>query len=382
MLVQAAWIGVRLMIGYRAIDSGADAAFLGLLAGTLAAPALVAALPIGRLSDRTGGSVLTAFGIVVMAAGTLVLVWVPGLWILLVSSAVVGLGNVLLMVGQQTFVAHRTRGVASDSGFGTLSAAASIGQLVGPPLVTVIATVAWFGSAETTGDVPDTTAGLLAAAGCIVLAAPCYVFLRRADLAHPATSNRSVPAASTRSVLGTPGLWRALVVSGFILVTMDLVYAFVPVWATEKDIDVVVVGWLLALRALVSVASRLGLTRLVVRHGRKTLLIVAMAIGIASLIALPFSNETGAIAVMIGLGICLGLPQPLTLAWVVGITRSRDHGAALGLRMSANRLAQVSIPIAVALVAAPLGVAGIFWANALLLTGSAVLVSRSDPDAA
>jgi MFS family permease len=161
---------------------------------------------------------------------------------------------------------------------------------------------------------------------------------------------------------------------------MDLVYAFVPVWATENNVDVVAVGWLLALRALVSVLSRFGLSKLVDRFGRKVLLLIAMSVGVASLVALPFSNEYSAIAVMIGLGVCLGLPQPLTLAWVVGITQSRDHGAALGLRMTGNRLAQVSIPVAVSAFAAPVGVAGIFWANALLLTVAAALVARSNPD--
>ena len=100
-----------------------------------------------------------------------------------------------------------------------------------------------------------------------------------------------------------------------------------------------------------------------------------------SLVALPFVDAWGAIGVMIGLGICLGLPQPLTMAWVINLTRRRDHGAALGLRMTANRFAQVTVPVVVGVAAAPLGVAGIFWANAVLLFVSSVLVVYSDPDA-
>ena len=45
-----------------------------------------------------------------------------------------------------------------------------------------------------------------------------------------------------------------------------------PCGLTDKDVDAVVVGWLLALRALVSVVSRFGLTRLVRMFGRKPLL--------------------------------------------------------------------------------------------------------------
>lgn len=378
ILIQAVWFGVRLMISYRAIESGADTAFIAVLAAALAAPALIAALPIGRLSDRFGGAILTCVGTSIMIASTAVLIVVPDLPVLLGASATLGLGNLAVVVGQQTFVAHRTRGSASDSGFGTLTAAASLGQLIGPPLVAMTASATVFGAVP--GGL-NTTAGLLVAVASGVLSMPCCLLLLRSDRADSATVDRSLKPTSPAALLATPGLWRSLVVSGLVLVTMDLVYAFVPVWATQKGVDAVVVGWLLALRALISVVSRFGLTRLVRSFGRKPLLLVAMGIGLASLVALPFADEWGAIPVMIGLGICLGLPQPLTMAWVINLTRRRDHGAALGLRMTANRFAQVTVPVAVGTLAAPLGVAGIFWANAALLLFSSVLVASSDPDA-
>ncbi|WP_282860194.1 hypothetical protein [Pseudoclavibacter helvolus] len=42
------------MIGYKAVELGATGFALGLVAASFAAPALVAALPVGRLSDRIG----------------------------------------------------------------------------------------------------------------------------------------------------------------------------------------------------------------------------------------------------------------------------------------------------------------------------------------
>jgi hypothetical protein len=43
-----------------------------------------------------------------------------------------------------------------------------------------------------------------------------------------------------------------------------------------------------------------------------------------------------------------------------------------------NRFAQISLPIAMGAAAAPLGVLGIFWANAALLVGAIVVVAGSD----
>ena len=114
-LVQASWTGVRLMIGYRALGLGADPFFLGLLASAFALPALLAGLPAGRLSDKTGGSVVALTGMVIAAAGTIGAFSLPGRWTLLAAAGCVGLGQMLIMIGQQTFVANASAHRGSDS---------------------------------------------------------------------------------------------------------------------------------------------------------------------------------------------------------------------------------------------------------------------------
>ncbi|CAM3218335.1 Major Facilitator Superfamily protein [Arthrobacter ulcerisalmonis] len=374
ILAQAAWVGIRLIIGYRALSLGADPVFLGLLASSFALPALLAAFPAGRLADRLGGTAMAFTGLLLAIAGTALMLVVPGLPILLLASAVIGLGHLMVMVGQQAFVAHASDAGTRDGAFGTLTAAASIGQLVGPPAVTLVAVVGLPADSP-----PDTTLGLLVCLTFSVLATPAFLFLRHVDATLRRDRRRvAAPQASAATVLRTPGLWRSLVVSGAVLVTVDLMYAFVPVWAAEQNVSAPIVGLLLAVRAAVSVASRFGLTRLIAIFGRKAMLMVSIAAAALALTALPLVGAAGALAVMIGLGIGLGIPQPLTMAWVVALTSSSSHGAVLGLRMSVNRLAQVTLPVAVGAVAAPLGVLGIFWANAALLLGAVVVVAGSD----
>ena len=375
-LVQAAWTGVRLMIGYRALALGADPFFLGLLASCFALPALVFAMPVGRLTDRAGGSVVAVTGMFIFAIGTAAAFAFPGQWTLLAAAAGIGFGQMLTIVGQQTLVANISADHASDGAFGTLSAAASIGQLVGPPLVTIVASLTVFGG----GDNPNTTVGLIVCVVLILLGTPTCFALRRADRAlTPARIADDEEPARVSELLKTPGMWRSLVVSGAVLVSLDLMYAFVPVWATEQGISATMVGLLLALRALVSVISRFGLTRLVDRFGRKMLIMGSIAAAVVALIAFPFVGVWGAIGVMIGLGLGLGIPQPLTMAWVTSLTPSASHGATLGMRLTSNRLAQITLPLAVGAFAAPLGVLGIFWANAGLLLTAVGIMIRSKP---
>ena len=132
---------------------------------------------------------------------------------------------------------------------------------------------------------------------------------------------------------------------------------------------------MLALRALFTISSRFGMARLVARFGRKVLLIGAMSLAVLALILLPFANALWAIPIMALIGLGLGLPQPLTLAWIASLAPPTARGAALGARMSMNRLAQVTIPLVVASIAGPLGVVAVFWTTAGILVSGIVLVS-------
>jgi hypothetical protein len=46
--------------------------------------------------------------------------------------------------------------------------------------------------------------------------------------------------------------------------------------------------------------------------------------------------------------------------------------------MTVNQLAQISLPLGVGAVAAPVGVVGIFWANAALLAGAIAIEVGSE----
>ncbi|KUM36364.1 MFS transporter [Arthrobacter sp. EpRS71] len=363
------------MVGYRALAEGADPLYLGALASSFALPALLAAIPAGRVADKAGGTLMAFAGLVIAGGGIGALVVFPGLVPLLISSVVIGLGQLLIMVGQQTFVAHASAGGSADSAFGTLTAASSVGQLIGPPAVTFAASLVIAADSPT----PDTTLGLLVCLGLTLMAMPAFFFLRRIDAGlRRGRQLQTKKWAMTGNKPTSPGLWRSMLVSGAVLVTMDLMYAFVPVWATDAGVSAATVGILLALRAAVSVVSRVGLGWLIGLLGRKATLIASIAAATVALIALPLSDLYGAIAVMIGLGIGLGIPQPLTMAWVIALTDPTRHGAALGLRLTVNRFAQLTLPLAVGALAAPLGVSGIFWSNAGLLAGAIAVAAGAD----
>lgn len=382
LIAQAAWAGLRIMVGYHALAQGADALFLALVTAIFAVPALLTAIPAGRAADRWGGSVVALLGSCLVSLGLVVVCFLPGLLWLTVASAIMGLGNLFQMVGQQTFVAHISLDKSTDGSFGFLSATASAGQAVGPMTVTFVAagftlsggTTAGPIDPDSVGALPDTYMGL---AACLVLAIVCiplYWPMRRAERVWTPTKRTKHAAQRQRIDLKT--VWPALLVSGIVLVTLDMLYTFVPLWATEKQIGATTVGILLSLRAAVSMMSRLGLRQLVLRFGRRKLLTVSIAGSVIGLAAMPLIGAGGAIIAMIFIGLGLGIPQPLTMAWAVAATPRELHGAVLGWRLSSNRLAQIILPVTLGSLAVPFGVAAIFYSNAALMGVAALLSYR------
>jgi MFS family permease len=373
VLFHAAWSAIRILVGYKALAEGGGALFVGLSAGLISLPGLFAALPLGRTADRIGGSLISTAGLAVLICSVSGLLLLPGLPVLAVASFFLGAGHLLVMVGQQTYAAHRSEG-PSDSSFGSLTAAASLGQLTGPLMVTLVLSL--IHPDESPGlDPAAANLGLLVAIGFAALALPCHLILRTADILERQNRPGTLPAQlSLRRLLRTSGVMKSTLVSAMVLVSVDLLYTFLPIWASEKNIAMSTVTWLLALRAGISLVSRLGLGALIARTGRRPLLQVTVILAAASMFCFPFVDLPGAIVITILLGIGLGIPQPLTMAWTSSLVQPTAQGAALGLRLTANRFAQTTVPLILGVASVPLGMPGIFCLGSLLLLGSACAI--------
>ena len=71
----------------------------------------------------------------------------------------------------------------------------------------------------------------------------------------PDSARVTSPPTRTTALLRTPGLWRSLVVSAAVLVSVDLLYAFIPASATDQGIPIETVGMLLRARCRLTADS-------------------------------------------------------------------------------------------------------------------------------
>ena len=377
---------IRPMVTYRALGLGAGAFEVGLVAAVFSIAPVFFAVAIGRSIDRIGEAWFVRSALVAMTVGAILAAIVDSLWLLALSQSVTGLGHVTNLIAGQALVANRGERSRRDHRYGYYSMMGSFGHLAGPLLGTSLVTAFALdaGPPRVTEANPQAPAFLAAA----LLAALAFGLAWLLPLRRPRSSSRDATSDdasllfAARGVLARPGMPFAMLVSMIVVSSIDVLVAYMPVYGEVRGLAVSTVGVMLAVRAGASMVSRLFMGYLIARLGRNRLLALSMGGATAGLVTLPLAESPwllAALMVLIGLG--LGIGQPMTMAWVANRSPRAERGIALGVRLTGNRSALVVVPIVVGAVAGAAGVSVIFWLMAGLLGVGAVVGYRVRLDA-
>jgi MFS family permease len=369
MLVQLVTAMVRVTTSYRAVELDLSIVWLGLIAATFAICPILIAVRVGREIDRGYDAQTTWLGAAIFAVACASFATASSPMALLVSSTIMGTGHIMLMASQQMLCVRAAGPRSLESVFGNYMVAGAIGQGVGPYVV------GWVGG---TAAVPPTQ--LLFIVGAAVAAVTCALALTiRPGPAKPKAAGDSevVPVGQ---IVRIPGLV-AVVLAGVILVSAsDIIVIYVPLLGAERHIDVHAVGLLLTVRAAFSMVARLFYARMVATFGRWPLMIAstfACALSYAAFAApLPLWAMHMAIAVM---GFSFGLATTLSITIVVDMTSANAQGTSNSLRIMCNRAGQFVLPFGAGVVAAAVGLAGLFVVLAAAITASAAAMAWKRP---
>ncbi|GGS01571.1 MFS transporter [Streptomyces aureoverticillatus] len=378
----------RPAVSYRALSLGADERAIGVIAGVYALLPLFAAVPLGRRTDHGRCAPLLPVGVALIAGGCALSGTATSLGALAAWSGVMGLGHLCFVIGAQSIVARQSAPAEQDRNFGHFTIGASLGQLVGP-----IAAGALIGP-----DMDRSSALALVVSAAVAAAAvtslwrieyvarvpeagsdrPRRVGRRSARGAgsSPAERAAKVPVLG---ILRTRGVPAGIFISLAVLSATDILTAYLPVVGEHRGIAPATVGVLLSLRAGATIACRLVMTPLLRMLGRRALIAVTCLLGgvLCAGVALPV--PVWALAVMLVLlGFCLGVGQPLSMTTVVQAAPAAARSTALALRLTGNRLGQVAAPAGAGAIAGVAGVGAPFVMLGVLLLAAAGLGLRRD----
>jgi predicted MFS family arabinose efflux permease len=368
--VQAVTAIMRVTTSYRILELGLPVVWLGIVSATYAVLPVFLAVWLGRFVDRGHDALATWIGSAVMAIAC------AGLWAsgsstasLLVSNALLGVGQLFAVISQQMLCVRCSRLRSRESVFGNYMVAGAVGQGIGPLIV------GWSGGNAT---VPPTQ--LLFAIGFFasIVALACAGAIRPSRRRGKPPGGKEV--TPLRQLLRTPGLAATMVASVIAVTAGDLIVIYLPLLGAERSIDVNAIGGLLTTRAAASMAARLIYVRLIAACGRVALMVASLVLGGVAYAALAVPMPVAALyaaTAMTGFGI--GIATTITITSVVALTAAGARGTANSLRVTGNRIAQAAMPFAASLVAAATGAGGIFVIIAVSLLASSAAVYASRP---
>ncbi|MEU9574179.1 MFS transporter [Streptomyces massasporeus] len=357
----------RPAVSYRALALGADERAIGVIAGVYALLPLFAAVPLGRRTDHGRCAPLLPVGVVLISGGCALSGVAGSLWTMALWSGVMGLGHLCFVIGSQSLVARQSAPHEQDRNFGHFTIGAALGQLVGP-----VAAGALIGG--------DDMAGSSALALIVAGATAAVAFTSLWRIEHRRTVSTSRPDKGDRipvsGILRTRGVPAGIFISLAVLSATDILTAYLPVVGEHRGIAPSVIGVLLSLRAAATIACRMVLTPLLRLLGRTLLLTLTCLLAALLCAGIPLPVPVWALGLLlVALGFCLGVGQPLSMTTVVQAAPDDARSTALALRLTGNRLGQVAAPAAAGLIAGVAGVAAPFvMLGVLLLLSSGVAV--------
>lgn len=363
----------RVTISYRTIELDLSIVWLGTIQAGFSLMPIFAAVALGRFIDR-GNDALAAW-----IGATFMVLACAGLWLwpnsaihLFAWSVILGIGQLCSMAAQQMIAVRCSGPRKREWVFGYFMVAIGVGQGLGPTVLSVLG-----GRAA----LPPTDVLFAISLAGAVLAQIVALALRPAPtaLAKPEPGTE----VSLAKLLRLQGLFAALGASVITVTAFELLVIYLPLLGTERQIDTRDIGFLLAVRSLISILSRIFYVRLIELVGRVRLMLICLLIGAGAFALLGLPVPLPVMYAAVGaIGFGLGIAATLTFSEVVLLAPHEARATALSLRITGNRLGQVLLPFLGSFLALATGAGGVMLVTAVVLAGSgiAVRVSLRDHD--
>lgn len=366
LAMQGGHMGSRVVASLLALSLGAGPMLIGVLIASYSIFQLAFALVVGRISDRYGSRWPMLGGAIAFGCGLVIPAASPTLPALFVSAPLIGIGFVFFNVAAQNLAGTLGSAAERTRNFSTMGLGYSSGHMIGPVLAGIMIDRYGFGPAYI--------------AFAVLTLAPILALAASRQLgAHGARSEP--PASSAFDLLRLPPLRRMIIVSGLVTTGWDLYTFYVPIYGHSIGLSASTIGTILGAFAAASFIVRVALPVLTRRFSVETVLAAAMCI--AALLFLPFTFiefVPALLALSFGIGLTLGVSQPLTLNLTYNRSPAGRSGEVTGLRLTINNITHIAVPLAAGSVGALLGIAPVFWASAGILLASGYLshIDRHD----
>lgn len=388
--LHACMAGVRLAAPLLALRLGLPPLAVGVLLGLFALAPIVLALRAGRMADRRGfhapmrrATAMTVAGVVLAVVAALIvppaaaaasadgeaaMAWLPGdvrvlagFAVLCLSAVLSGAGANFGLIASQTTAGLRARdAVDRRRVFSWLGLAPSLSNAIGPVIAGVLIDIAGFA---------------VAYAALLLLPAVSALAVRRVPAAAPRVATAATAEARRLPVWHmalAPGMRRLLLVNLLLSASWDLHAFLLPVLGHERGFSASAIGAILGVFAVTVALVRLVMPVLAAHAREHRVLVGAMLWAGLVFAAYPFAGSALAMgACAAGLGLALGVVQPMIMSALHHLAPEGRQGEAIALRSMTINVSSTVMPLVFGAAGTAVGASLLFWAmGAVLGAGS------------
>jgi len=353
----------RILLALYALQLGAQPFTVGLLAATFSVAPMLMAYQIGKLTDRFGARWPLTIGIAGGMLGAMVPFFFPTITALFIAALLNGVAFAFFNVSLQNAVGLLSRAAERVKNFANLTTVIALAQFIGPILAGF--SIDHVGAKYT----------------CLVVATSALVavlmlMLRGGGL--PAGSGKAAqPGHNMLGLLRDPGVRRVLIIGSIMLAGQDLFFYYMPVYTHDIGLSASMIGIILGLFSGAGLLVRIALPRLIALLGMEGVLTYAFIISALTYCLIPFfQNAYTLCLISVICGLAMNVGQPITMALSFSNASDGRSGEAMGMRQTINHFTRVAGPLAFGTIGTVLGAFGVFWINAVILAGGAMLSKK------
>jgi len=363
--IHSCYIGSKVVVSLLAIHLGASPTTIGVIAALYGVAPLILGVHSGRLSDRVGVRlpILAGAGLVVAAMLTgFLFQTIAGL---MVVSILMGTGFVYYNVSIQNLVGFQGAPADRSRNFSWLSMGYSTSAFIGP-------TFAGFAI-----DYHGHASAFLGFMFFALMPIVVLAFNRRIAVTPPAPATDGAPQVTTFGLLRDAPLRRVVIMSGLMVAAWEMFIFYMPLHGHAMGLSASTIGLVLGVYSIGAFFVRFLLPALLRKSSPARLLGTSMVFGAIVYGALPWIQFPWLLlAASFTIGLLLGVCQPLSMTLSFERSPAGRTGEVTGLRLTANNVARILVPVISGMLGTAMGAAPVFWLNALNLLAVSWLARR------
>ena len=353
--------GSRVTVSLYALSLTQSPFVVGSLMGLYSFLPMWLGVSAGRLSDRIGVRrplAVGSFGIAVGAA----LPWAfPGLPVLFVTTALIGVSFMLFQVAAQNATGALGPPSERAKNFSLLALGYSISGFAGPLTAGLLIDHADFRQTFIVLSLLPLIPAAVLARGRLALPLP-----------HP--QHQRATSGGVTELFRDRRLRRVFAINGITAVAWDLHTFFIPIYGARLGFSASRIGVILAAFAAATFAVRLVMPWIARRFAEFQVLTAALFVAGAAYALFPLVASAGVLMTLsFVLGLALGSGQPMVMSLLHGLAPAGRMGEAVGVRMSIINASTFAVPLLFGAIGSSLGIGPVFWLVGASLAGGGLI---------